>query len=144
MRNLERLPRRRQQRGFTLLEAIVAIVILASGSLALYGLFNTNLITLTRVQEVSREVPLVEQAAEYLSAMNLMQPTNGEFEVDGAQVTWSAKLLEPYRQSQSGRGFIGLYQLGLYTVEFTVTDRGRPLGTYSLRLVGYQQVREAG
>jgi len=131
-----------KQRGFSLLEAIIAMVILASASMAFYGLFNTNLITLTRVQEVSREVPLVEQAIEYLNAMNLTGAANGEFDIDNAQITWSAELVEPYRQSQNGRGFLGYFQLGLYKVDFTVSENGSPLGSYSFRVVGYEKVRE--
>lgn len=139
-RSDHKLPSR--QDGFSLLEAMVAIVILAAASMAFYGLFNTNLITLTRVQEVSREVPLVEQAIEYLTVMNLTGEAAGEFEIDTAQVQWQAELIEPYRQSQNGRGFMGYYQVGLYTVEFTVIDRGSPLGTYRFRTVGYEKVRE--
>jgi len=132
------------QGGFSLLEAMVAIVILAAASMAFYGLFNTNLITLNRVQEVSREVPLVLQAVEYLTAMNLTRESAGEFDIDTAQVQWQAELIEPYRQSQNGRGFLGYFQVGLYSVEFTVIDRGSPLGTYRFRTVGYEKVREPG
>jgi general secretion pathway protein I len=133
-----------RQGGFSLLEAMVAIVILAAASMAFYGLFNTNLITLTRVQEVSREVPLVEQAIEYLTMMNLSGDSAGEFEIDTAQIQWQAELIESYRQSQNGRGFMGYFQVGLYNVEFTVTDRDSVLGTYRFRAVGYEKVREPG
>jgi len=133
---------RARQGGFTLLEAIVALVILSGATMAFYSLFNTNLITLGRVRDVSRELPLVEQATQYLGAMNLTREQSGEFEVGGADVTWSATLVEPYRQSQSGRGFLGNFQIGLYSVEFSIADRGRPLGTYTLRLAGYEKVRE--
>lgn len=143
MRRSEKKPLQAgKQRGFSLLEAIVAMVVLASASMAFYGLFNTNLITLTRVQEVSREVPLVEQALENLQAMNLTGEASGEFEIDDAEVIWKAELVEPYRQSQNGRGFLGYFQLGLYTIDFTVIDRGTTLGSYSFRAVGYEKVRE--
>jgi len=133
-----------RQRGFTLLEAIVAMVILASASMALYSLFNTNLITLGRVQEVSKEVPRVRQASHFLAAMNLTRESAGEFDLDGARVVWSARLLEPYRQGQSGRGFLGYFQLGLYGVEFSIVEGEKSSGTYSMRLVGYEKVREPG
>jgi len=142
MPQAEQRPGLAHQQGFTLLEAIVAMVILTSASLALYSLFNTNLITLGRVQQVSSEVPLVEQATQHLLAMNLTQAAAGEFEVDGARVVWSAELLEPYRQSQNVRGFIGYFQLGLYTVEFAISNKNELLGSYTLRLVGYEKVRE--
>lgn len=74
--------------------------------------------------------------------MNLTAPGDGEFEMDGATVTWNARLLEPYRQSQDGRGFMGYFQLGLYAVEFTIVENGRPLSSHTLRVVGYEKVRE--
>ncbi len=133
--------RRTLQAGFTLLEAIVALVILSSAAMALYSLFNTNLLTLTRVRDVSREVPLALQAGQVLAGLNLTAEANGEFDLDDATVVWSANLVEPYRQGQSGRGFIGYYQLGLYDVEFTIFEAERPLATHQLRLVGYEKVR---
>lgn len=131
-----------KQAGFTLLEAMVALVILASASMSIYALFNTNLITLTRVRETTQEIPLARHAIRYLSAMNLTAPASGEFEVDGALIRWNAELVEPYRQSQNGRGFMGYFQLGLYNVTFTIFADGEALGTHELRVVGHEKVRE--
>ena len=40
-----------RQRGFTLLEAIVALVVFTMGAFALYGWLSTNVITLDRIRE---------------------------------------------------------------------------------------------
>ncbi len=131
------------QAGFTLLETIVALVIFASAGMALYGLFNTNLITLTRVQDVSKQMIVVQHAIERLSSMNLQGEAAGRIEIDEFDVLWSARLVEPYRQGQNVQGYLGYFQVGLYQVDFEVRDRLRSLGTYQLRLVGYEKVREA-
>jgi prepilin-type N-terminal cleavage/methylation domain-containing protein len=49
-----RIIRSSGQRGFTLLEAIVALAILAVSALALYAWLNSSLIILKRVDDVYR------------------------------------------------------------------------------------------
>ena len=129
-------------RGFTLLETMVAMVVFAGAAMALYALFNTNLIALARAHDVSRQMPAVRYAVEYLSSIDPREEGDGTFEVDGIDVAWSASLLQPVRQSQSVTGGRGYFELGLYEVEFTMSERGRPMGTWQIRIVGYEKVRE--
>lgn len=128
--------------GFTLLETMVAMVVFAGAAMALYALFNTNLIALARAHDVSRQMPAVRHAVEYLSSIDPREEGDGTFEIDGIDVAWSASLLQPVRQSQSVTGARGYFEVGLYEVEFTVSERGRPMGTWRMRIVGYEKVRE--
>lgn len=128
--------------GFTLLETMVALVIFAAAAMALYGLLNTNLIALARAHDVSRQVPAVRHAIEYLSAINPREEGSGRTVLGGVEVAWSSKLMEPVRQSQSPSGGLGYFEIGLYEVEFTVRDGDVPLGTWRLRVAGYEKVRE--
>ena len=67
----------------------------------------------------------------------------GRLELDGLNVVWTARLLQPARQSQSVTGGRGYYEVGLYEVEFMMmSERGRSLGTWRMRVVGYEKVRE--
>ena len=129
--------------GFTLLEAIVALTIFSAGALTLYGLFNTNLIAVQRVRAVSAHLPAAQRAVAYLSAVNPRRQEQGRLEFDDYAVVWSARLLEPARQGQNAYGGMGDYEVGLYLVEFTVSEQGLPVGTYRLRLIGYEKVRES-
>ena len=135
---------RRRFEGFTLLETMVALVVFAAAAMALYGLFNTNLIALARAHDVSRQVPAARQAIEHLSSIDPQEEPGGRLEIDGIEVSWSARLLEPVRQSQSAYGGRGYYALGLYEIEFTMRDGARALGSWRLRTVGYEKVREPG
>ena len=128
--------------GFTLLETMVALVIFSAAALAMYGLFNTNLIALARAHDISRQLPVIHQALEHLSSINPRKTGDGRIELDGLNVVWSAKLVEPVRESQTLTGGRGFFEVGLYEIEFTVSEQGRILGTWRVRSVGYEKVRE--
>ena len=138
--------RRRFQRiaGFTLLEAIVAIAIFAAGGMALYGLFNTNLVGLGKAADVSRREPAVLAAVEHLASINIRFQPAGVLQVDGFDIAWSSNLVEPVRQGQTVEGFISSFEIGLYDVDLELSRNGRLDSTYRLRLTGYEKVREFG
>ena len=132
----------RRAGGFTLLETMVALVVFAAAAMALYGLFNTNLIALARAHDVARQAPALRNAIEHLSAVNPSEEEEGRILLDGMEVAWSSKLLEPVRQSQAVSGRLGYFEIGLYELEFTVRDIDTVLGTWRLRVPGYEKVRE--
>ena len=132
----------RRSEGFTLLETMVALVIFTGAAMALYALFNTNLIALVRVHDVTRQVPAARYAIEHLSSINPREEGSGQIELDGLNVVWSARLLQPARESQTVTGGRGYYEIGLYEVEFSMIRGERSLGTWRMRVAGYEKVRE--
>ena len=129
--------------GFTLLEAIVALAIFAAGSMALYSLFNTNLVGLGKAADVSRREPAVLAAVEHLSSINIREQPAGLLRINGFDIAWSSSLVEPVRQGQSAAGFLGAFEVGLYDVRIELSRNGRPEDTYRLRLAGYEKVRQS-
>ena len=121
---------------------MVALVIFTGAAMVLYGLFNTNLMALARAHDVSRQMLAARHTIEYLSSINPREADAGQFEFDGLDVVWSAQLLQPVRQSQNAMGGRGYFELGLYEVEFVMRERQRPLGTYRMRIIGHEKVRE--
>ena len=121
---------------------MVALVIFTGAAMVLYGLFNTNLMALARAHDVSRQMLAARHTIEYLSSINPREADAGQFEFDGLDVVWSAQLLQPVRQSQNAIGGRGYFELGLYEIEFVMRERQRPLGTYRMRIIGHEKVRE--
>ena len=132
---------RRKPAGFTLLEAVVAMAIFAAAGMALYALFNTNLISLGRAQDVTAQLPTVYRAMEYLSAIDPAQQPTGQIELDGYAVTWSSRLMEPVRESQTAQGFRGYHELGLYEVTFDINSLDEVVASHKLRVISQRQVR---
>ena len=130
----------RRRAGFTLLEAIVALVVLSVAGGALYGLFGANLLALGRSGEIAAQSPVVRHALARLAAVNAWQESEGAFAHDGFEVAWRASLAAPVRWGQGAEG-AGYYDLGLYDVEVAVHKEGRQLGVWRTRLVGYHNAR---
>lgn len=129
--------------GFTLLEAIVALAVFTAAAMSLYGLFSANLMAMSRVQDASVQLPVVRQAMQHLSLTNPRQQEAGQFQIDGFDVAWSARLIHDVRRSQSSTGFSGDYEVGLYEVTLEMRRDGRVVGAWPVRLVGYERVRAA-
>jgi general secretion pathway protein I len=132
--------RSRAAAGFTLLEAIVALVVFSMGAFALYGWLATNVQTLERIQ--ARR----DAAATRASALDLMESVNPMAEPDGRralgrlEVRWRARALAPPRASVTQVGLPNLFQVGLYQVDVRVLDQTREVDRFDVRRVGYRQV----
>lgn len=135
------MPRRRKSTGFTLLEAVVAMAIFAAAGMALYALFNANLISLGRAQDVTAQLPTVHRAMEHLSSIDPAQQPTGQIELGAYDVTWSSRLMEPVRESQTAQGYRGYHELGLYEITFDVSQRDELVASHRLRVISQRQIR---
>ena len=111
--------------------------------MALYGLFNNNLIGLGKAADISRREPVVLRAVEHLSSINIREQPTGQLEIDGFDIAWSSNLVEPVRQGESPVGFLGSFEIGLYDVDIELSRNGLPDSTYRVRLAGYEKVRQS-
>jgi general secretion pathway protein I len=131
-----------RSRGFTLLEAIVALAIFSMVAIGIYSWINTNLITLNRLAEVAATEQVLNSSVERLKLVDMSKETSGRFNVNGYWVEWNAALLEPWKNGVTATGAIGLYDLGLFNIKLTFTKDDRLVGGYEYRHTAYKQVRE--
>ncbi|GGY82537.1 type II secretion system protein [Cellvibrio zantedeschiae] len=131
-----------KSRGFTLLEAMVALVIFSMVAIGIYSWVNTNLITLNRLAEVAATEQVLNSSVERLKLVDMSKETSGRFNVNGYWVEWSAELLEPWKNGTTAAGAIGLYDLGLFNVKLSFSKDDRIVGGYEYRHAAYKQVRE--
>ena len=135
--------RQHKQRGFTLIEAIVAMVLIATSGMALFSWINSNIITLNRVQEINNVNAATVNALEYLNTVNPWTNPEGQASLGTYRITWKAVQTTEARDGAAYPYNIGLFQLNLYQTKVTLQGaNGQPWFEFSLQQVGYKKVRE--
>ena len=134
----------RQQKGFSLLEAIVAMVILTTVGLAVFSWLNNYFNYLAAVERIARETVLIRNVSEMMQTINpLLQPEGTvDWESDDAdEVRWTSSFIMAPRDGVRNTGMIGFYQVSLHQVDVEILSAKHETIRFDLRLVGYQQAR---
>ncbi len=126
--------------GFTLLEAIVALVIFSTAGLALFSWINQNLQALVRVADVSAEAQAKRNILEYMNEINPMDRATGTNDFGTYKIAWtSTEEITPRANAGYPIGE-GAFLVGLYRDSIAVTrPSGAPWFTFDLRLVGFRR-----
>ena len=120
------------QRGFTLLEAIVALVLIASTGMALLNWISTNLITLQHVQAAQQRNDATRNAVAFIETVNPIEQPYGENTIGIYKITWEAKKVEL-------QGNTTMYQVGLYDMNVTVFLDKTLIAKFTVRQIGFKQ-----
>jgi general secretion pathway protein I len=118
--------RRGVGRGFGLLEALVALVILATTGTAVFAWVNVNLDTVRRVRAREATDLLRSQLANWAQTLNPAVQAQGEAElVPGTAVRWTARpLLSPQVVPPLPGGTTTPFRVGLYELTLTAIPAG--------------------
>lgn len=109
--------------GFTLIESLVALVILSTAFAFVWEWFGTAVITSEKI-ETAVELPLIyEQALDHLELMDFENSKEGSFNVGRYTVNWEANelrsnLTEAHRKSPAW--IVTLFDVAM---EFKIEDR---------------------
>lgn len=129
-----------RQSGFSLLEAIVALVIFSMVAMTLYGWQSANLHTLQRAEAHARQNEVSRSALSLLAQVNPMLTPRGERPLGPLKVLWQAQLMQPVKPGVSALGVPDLFQLGLYRMDVRVLDGARLVTEFQVRQVGFKQI----
>ncbi len=124
-----------KQQGFSLLEAIVALTILAGASMALFGWIGGSLRQLNHAELYIDAAPAMTSTLEYLKFQDLATSPSGEFVSGDILVRWQAVAVEKDVAGVEGSGFL----LSLYDVELHVSKGQQSLPLLKTRIVNYHR-----
>lgn len=128
--------------GFTLLEAIVALTILAAAGLALFAAMSQSIQMVQRAQQAREIDTALRNALAWSERINPMLQPGGEQALGDWSLRWTAELVEPVHDGVTASLQPGLYQVGLYRLDLQLWRGGRLQREATLRRAGFRQVRQ--
>lgn len=132
-----------RQRGFSLLEAVVAMVLISGAGTALFSWINSELASVSRLQQSNARAEAIVNVMELMHAVNPMLTPEGTAAFAAYRLTWKAKEVTQVQDGVSYPAGISLYQLALYDTLVRVNNPdGTPWFDLNLRQVGYKKVRD--
>lgn len=133
---------RRTNAGFSLLEALVALVILAGVGMALFELLIVQIRGLDHVNRVTASELAKRNALAYIEHINPMLRPQGSVGFEDYAIRWTSEAIFPLRDSVAHPAGTGLYQVGLYRLDVVIEQGRERIADFTVRQVGYQQVRQ--
>jgi general secretion pathway protein I len=132
---------RRNALGFTLLEAIVALAILAAGGMALFAALNGALRSVDRIEDAARLDAATRNALARIESLNPLEQPAGEEVFDGHRMRWTAVPVEAPRDNLTDYLQPGHYEVGLYRLDVEIEREGMIERRFDVRKAGWRQVR---
>ncbi|WP_298579453.1 prepilin-type N-terminal cleavage/methylation domain-containing protein [uncultured Luteimonas sp.] len=125
------------QAGFTLLEAIVAMVIMATTMLALYAWLGSATIGVQRARSVAQGLADARVALAVIEGINPMDGERGSRDVGDLTVRWSAETIADRRAGVTSAGVAAPYDFALYDIEVETLRDGRQTYAFNVRRAGW-------
>jgi prepilin-type N-terminal cleavage/methylation domain-containing protein len=114
------------ERGFTLLETIVALVILSAAAIAFFEFLSTTLGGARRMELASRAFDQRTNALEIATAVNPMALPEGTLNLGPYSISWSSQRLGGVRQSSGYPIGAGVFKIALYRMVFAFPAADTP------------------
>lgn len=135
----------RHARGFTLLEAIVALTIFSICAIALYGWLAVNVNALARVDARANEVRDGRTALAMLEPVNPMLEPAGERDLPGGLVVrWTSSEVVKRKPAVSMTNDPLVFDIALYEMDVQALRGGRQTSQFKVRRAGWESVRKSG
>jgi general secretion pathway protein I len=134
--------RHRPARGFTLLEAIAALAILAAAGMAVFAAMSQSLQMVARADQARELDTALRNALAWSGRINPMTEPDGEAPLGDWTLRWHSEPVEPPRDGATPSFQPGLYKVGLYRMRLELWRDGAMQREATVRRAGYQQVRE--
>jgi len=134
----------RRTGGFTLLEAIVALVILSAALAGAWTWVANDMRALGRVRDLALEEAAVQQAVAELEQRDLEAQPVGSLRWRDFRIDWRAAPLEAPRRGRTPVGGPGNFRLALFEVALDVRQGERLIATPVLRMLQTRPVENGG
>ena len=130
------------QRGFTIIEALVALALVAVTIIPLYEWVGRSLGMAARTADVTRQAEAELSALGVLSRVNPMADPEGSLDIgSGHRVRWQAVPKTDAVDNVAYPRGVGIYQVALYQVKAEVLRGNVVWFDFTIDQLGYRRVR---
>ncbi len=142
---MQRQPKRRtRQRGFSLIEAVVAMTLIATLGATLFSWVASSVAALGRVEQAAAQDAARLNVLAFMQTVNPMQRPQGSADFGDLRIEWRARAVQPPQDQRGYPRGLGLYQVGLYETRIVATRPGEPAPWLDMTLqqTGWRKVRD--
>jgi Tfp pilus assembly protein PilV len=133
---------RRATAGFTLLEAIVALTVMAVALIPLVTFIAQSADQLVRAGEANERSLVTQSVLALMDPLNPMAEPEGNLPIDDeVAVAWRSVEIAPPPEGLLVATHLSGYRMGFYGVTVSVTRANQPWFDFTMRKVGYQNMR---
>jgi general secretion pathway protein I len=127
-------------RGFSLLEAIVAMVLIALVGMALFSWINASFVDLRRIQAVNAKSMAEMNALQFLQTINPMEQPVGQTELGALKLQWKSHAISEKRQNYTEALTPGPFSVALYETEVTLEEGSQvPRYSFVVKQMGWER-----
>ena len=132
------VPTHQGQAGFSLLEALIAVALIAAALLPLLALQGQLTRTVLAVERAGTSAKDMTSALSFLRTVNPMRDPKGTEQLGDAVLSWAARPVSDERPALDQGGTPGRFILQLYEIDATIAyDDGRR-AEVTVRAVGWR------
>ena len=132
----------KKTKGFSLLEAIVALLLVSIVSIAIFSWISTLFISIEKIEENANKNRIQRNTSEFLFDINVMTTPSGSYEIGPLTISWEARLIVPIERGRTLSAGATPFELGLYGVSITVIEEGGKTYAFEQIQVGYRSLIE--
>ncbi|MGR8934454.1 MAG: PulJ/GspJ family protein [Gammaproteobacteria bacterium] len=129
------------QQGFSLIEAIVSLVLIATVGMAVFVWINAELSSLRKITDLQQQAEAIRNTLSFIKTVNPMTTPEGNYQFGEFHLAWNSETLS---KPKPGTGYprgISLYDVGFYKMNVTVSLENTEIASYTVHKTGYKQVR---
>ena len=134
---IEAKTNRGSEDGFSVLEAIVAIAILAAAFLPLLALQGQFVQSVRAVERADIRITARQNAVAYLKNLTMTRFPSGEADLGDVRMQWVAVPVEPTQSTWVGELEEGRYNVTLYRLTVTLNDGKEYQDQFEFKSLGW-------